>query len=91
MLGYHGSFDSLEVFKQLDVDNNGYITSEEFQRYFAEDQDLEDTRFDLLINYWNRGSGDRLSYNQWRDGLSAKQGSFGGRSSYQRYPRRDEG
>ena len=63
MLGYHGSFDSLDVFKQLDADNNGYITANEFQTYFAEDEDLTDTRFDLLIQDWNRGNGDRLSYN----------------------------
>ena len=63
MLAYHGSFDSLNVFKQLDVDNNGYVTANEFQSYFAEDEDLTSTRFDLLIQYWNRGNGDKLSYN----------------------------
>ena len=74
MLAYHGHFDSLDVFKQLDSDNNGYITADEFQRFFAEDEDLTDTRFDLLISYWTRGSGDRLTYNQWKDGLSSFEG-----------------
>ena len=35
MLAYHSSFDSYQVFKLLDADNNGYITAQEFENYFA--------------------------------------------------------
>ena len=55
----------------LDTDNNGYITADEFQKYFEEDEDLVGTRFDLLIRYWNRGSSDQLNYNQFRDGIAS--------------------
>lgn len=92
MLSYHVSFDSYEVFKQLDIDNNGYITVCEFQKYFEEDEDLVGTRFDLLIRYWNKGASDQLNYNQWRDGLSpySDDGGFGGGNRFS-YPRtRDE-
>lgn len=71
MLAYHSSFDSYEVFKLLDADNNGYITAQEFENYFAKDEDLVGTRYDLLIRYWNRGASDQLNYNQFRDGIAS--------------------
>lgn len=76
MLAYHSSFDSYEVFKLLDADNNGYITAQEFENYFAKDEDLVGTRYDLLIRYWNRGASDQLNYNQFRDGIASYEGGY---------------
>lgn len=71
LLSYHGNFDSYEVFREIDVDNNGCLTETEFANYFnqPEDQDLAGTRFDLLIKHWANG-GDKLSYNDFNSGLS---------------------
>ena len=90
MLAYHSSFDSYEVYKLLDADNNGYITAQELETYFAKDEDLVGTRYDLLIRYWNKGASDQLNYNQFRDGIASYESAGGYNDNRFQYPpRRD--
>jgi hypothetical protein len=53
LLSYHQSFDAYEFFREMDKDNNGYLTTEEFSGFFAGDEDFAGIRFSDIIQTWN--------------------------------------
>lgn len=52
-LSYHGSFNSMDFFRELDKNQNGFITADEIAKYFAEDEDFNGFDFEALVKYWN--------------------------------------
>lgn len=34
LLSYHGSFNAMDFFRELDTENLGYLTSQSFAEYF---------------------------------------------------------
>jgi len=60
LLSYHGRFDSMQFFTELDQDNDGYLTAKELNAYFEADEDFLDFNFENLVSYW--GSDDKMSY-----------------------------
>ena len=62
VLSYHKGFNILNLYKELDEDEKGYITAQDFRRYFTNDQDLRDQNFGLLIAYWNGNNDDSRLY-----------------------------
>lgn len=67
LLSYHASFESMEVFRALDKDNNGYLTAEEFSNYFSDDVDLtNDVDFAAVIKFWSNTKDEgKLNYNDF--------------------------
>ena len=41
MLSYHGSFNVLDFFRELDANRNGFVSSAELAEYFKDDEDIQ--------------------------------------------------
>ena len=82
----------MDFFRELDTDNQGFLTASHLEKYFAEDEDFVGFNFLNLVKHWNGHNEDRLSYVDLKEGISPYPGSrgrdYGGSSSYGRY--RDE-
>jgi hypothetical protein len=74
LLSYHKSFDAHDLFRELDTDNNGFISSAEMGAYFADDEDFAGFNWENLVKYWSSGSNDKLSFADLQVGLSAYPG-----------------
>lgn len=33
---YHGSYDSLTIFREIDLENKGWVNADDFRRYFSD-------------------------------------------------------
>jgi len=53
LLSYHGSFKPMEFFRELDSDQQGFLTSASLASYFAQDEDFTNFDFESLVKYWN--------------------------------------
>jgi hypothetical protein len=40
MLQFHRKFSAIDLFRAMDKDGNGYLTSKEFDKFFANDEDF---------------------------------------------------
>jgi len=40
LLSYHGSFNAMDLFRELDTNNQGFLTSDNFVEYFQDDEDF---------------------------------------------------
>jgi hypothetical protein len=40
MLQFHRKFSAIDLFRAMDTDGNGYLTSKEFSHFFANDEDF---------------------------------------------------
>lgn len=40
MLQFHRKFSAIDLFRAMDKDGNGYLTSKEFDEFFANDEDF---------------------------------------------------
>lgn len=40
MLQFHRTFSAVDLFRVMDKDGNGYLTSKEFEAYFENDEDF---------------------------------------------------
>jgi len=40
MLHFHRKFSAIDLFRAMDKDGNGYLTSKEFDKFFANDEDF---------------------------------------------------
>jgi hypothetical protein len=40
MLQFHRKFSAIDLFRAMDNDGNGYLTSKEFSHFFANDEDF---------------------------------------------------
>lgn len=78
ILTYHGNFSSSDLFREMDKDNNGYLTLDEFQNYFSEDEMLETIDYGGIISQWDSNGDGKLTYSEFQKGLNAY-----GVSSYQ--------
>jgi hypothetical protein len=74
LLSYHGSFDSGALFREIDTNNNGTLSSEELAAYFANDEDFTGFNFLNLVKFWSGRDEDKLSYADFQVGLSAYPG-----------------
>jgi hypothetical protein len=55
----------------MDVDNNGYLTSKEFENFFAGDEDFVGLNYADIIQLWNGpDTTDRVSVEDFVQGLS---------------------
>ena len=67
---YHGSFDSLTVFREIDKENKGWVNAQDLRKYFDNYQN-EDYNFEELIKFWNDSEeDDRLTYNDFHRGTT---------------------
>lgn len=62
LLGYHSSFDSNSIFRELDQNNKGYLTAEDLQAYLGENEDFAGFNFENLVRYMSSNGGNRVSY-----------------------------
>ena len=70
LLSYHSSFDAYEFFREMDKDNNGYLTSEEFSGFFSGDEDFAGINFVDIIQAWNGpDNNDRVTAADFARGL----------------------
>lgn len=91
LLCYHSSFDAYEFFREMDKDNNGYLTSEEFSQFFSGDEDFAGINFVDIIQAWNGpDNNDRVTAADFARGLGPYTGqpyvSPNPYSSPSRYP-----
>jgi Ca2+-binding EF-hand superfamily protein len=90
LLSYHSSFDGFEFFREMDVDNNGYLTSTEFSTFFETDEDFKDINFVDIIQAWNGpDNNDRVTAADFARGLAPYTGVVYNPNPYavpQRYP-----
>ena len=70
MLGYHQTFSAQDMFREIDQNNNGELTSAEFCEYFKDDNDFEGFNFENVTRKWNMHGEDRLSFVDFREGLA---------------------
>jgi len=80
ILAYHGNYSSSEIYRELDKDQNGYLTADELHNYFVE-QDGESPEenefvkagfdFNDLIKAWDTNGDGRLTYTEFQRGLNA--------------------
>lgn len=88
LLSYHASFDTQALFREMDTDHDGVLTSAELQAYFANEEDFADFKFGNLVKYWSGSGEDRLSFTDFQYGLSAYPGpkpvgyTFGSRARH---------
>lgn len=45
----------MKLFQEIDSDNKGYVTSENFRTYFGENEDFASFNFTNLIKHMNGG------------------------------------
>jgi hypothetical protein len=71
ILSFHGAFNSMKLFQEIDSDHKGYLTSENFKAYFGDNEDFASFNFLNLIKHLNGGhEEDRLSYVELQDALT---------------------
>lgn len=86
LLSYHGSFDALTLFREMDSNNDNTVSSEELTAYFADDEDFIGFDFLNLVKYWSGHSEDRLTFVDFQYGISAHPGPrMGGRAQHARH------
>lgn len=88
LLSYHSSFDAYEFFREMDKDNNGYLTSEEFAGFFSGDEDFAGINFVDIIQAWNGpDNNDRVTAADFARGLGPYTGEpYIKPNPYSRYP-----
>lgn len=75
MLSYHSSFDAFEFFREMDSNDNGYLSSAEFAGFFEGDEDFKDINFVDIIQAWNGpDNNDRVSASDFARGLAPYSG-----------------
>jgi Ca2+-binding EF-hand superfamily protein len=94
LLSFHGSYDCLKFFRELDTDNKGYLTAENFSQYYSENVDFSGFNFENLIQYISPNGNSRITYVELKDAFTpyGRQasparhqrgyGSYGGAGSY---------
>lgn len=88
LLSFNSNFDSMEIFRALDKDNNGYLTENEFNEYFKDDFEegaLDPTVWATVINALNNSRDEgKLNYNDFQKGISPAGGNnrYGAQSGY---------
>lgn len=70
LLSYYSCFSAGEIFKEIDTNGNGFISSEELAAYFEGEADFEEFNFDALTKKWNMHGEDKLSFVDFREGLA---------------------
>ena len=71
LLSYHGSFNMMDFFKELDTNQQGYLTHQDLADYFQEDGDFVDFDYLSLVKYWNGNDDeDRLTFDCLQQGLA---------------------
>lgn len=88
LLSFHSSFDAYEFFREMDKDNNGYLTTEEFSGFFAGDEDFAGIHFGDIIQTWNGpDNNDRVTAADFARGLGPYTGQpYVTPNPYSRYP-----
>jgi len=58
-LGYHSTFDVSQWFRDLDTENKGYVSANDFVEYFQDEPNIaEGINFTRLILHWNGSKRD---------------------------------
>lgn len=55
LLSYHGAFNGMKLFQEMDTDNKGHLTAENFQAYFGQNEDFSGFDFSKLVKFLNGG------------------------------------
>lgn len=94
LLGYHSSFDSNNFFRELDQNNKGYLTAEDFQAYLGENEDFAGFNFENLVRHISLNGGNRVTFIEFQEAITpygqrgGRTGSYGGyRPSFDTYGR----
>ena len=56
LLSYHLSFNVMDLFREMDSENKGYLTAENFEQYFSQYEDMAGTNYLELIRFWSRNT-----------------------------------
>ena len=68
-LSYHRSFKPMDAFRKLDNTNKGYVTAEDIQRYFGDNDGYSESAPELIA-YWSNWQDDgRLTFEDWHQVL----------------------
>lgn len=65
ILSYHSNYNAMEVFREMDKDNNGYVSIEELTKYFADVADFKDFDFNNLIAQWDASGDGKLTFTEF--------------------------
>lgn len=65
ILSYHSNYNAMEVFREMDKDNNGYVSIEELTKYFADVADFKDFDFNNLIAQWDTSGDGKLTFTEF--------------------------
>ena len=71
ILGYHGSYDCLTFFRELDADNKGHVTAEDFAKHFEGNDDFTDFDFANLVSHIGHREEGKVSFVELQDALTS--------------------
>jgi len=55
LLSYHGSFNGMKLFQELDTDNKGFVNTQNLQNYFGSNENFAGFNFSSLVKSLNGG------------------------------------